>query len=221
MLRVAGGTARFNTIHMGRLDPGSVELAKASASETLPTELMRLGEAGQQELAALYGATAETLVGALTDRYLEGLLNPMGNCKPKLAAGTPAPDGRMVSDLYWRCCVAMHTMPLTSLKALAKHHADLQQHLPPEDADEAVRRTGLVAVLLPRFSMACITEEEAEAAAKRREEIDAIKKEREKLEAEDAAAEEKATEGAAAGSQQTAGAEPAEEARGAGDGTLV
>ena len=116
-------------------------------------------------------------------------------------------------------------MPLASLKALAKHHPDLQQHLPADDAEEAVQRRsrrrhhvfymplataherasclplssqpsplapctiplrGLVVALLPRFSMACVTEEEAAAAAKRREELEAIRKQREQLAAEEA-----------------------------------
>ena len=115
-------------------------------------------------------------------------------------------------------------MPLASLKALAKHHPDLQQHLPADDAEEAVQRRsrrrhhvfymplataherasclplssqpsplapctlrlrGLVVALLPRFSMACVTEEEAAAAAKRREELEAIRKQREQLAAEE------------------------------------
>ena len=118
-------------------------------------------------------------------------------------------------------------MPLASLKALAKHHPDLQQHLPADDAEEAVQRRsrrrhhvfymplataherasclplssqpsplapcaprlrGLVVALLPRFSMACVTEEEAAAAAKRREELEAIRKQREQLAAEEAQA---------------------------------
>ena len=115
-------------------------------------------------------------------------------------------------------------MPLASLKALAKHHPDLQQHLPADDAEGAVRHRsrrrhnvldmplaaaherasclplsskplslapctlrlrGLVVALLPRFSMACVTEEEAAAAAKRREELEAIRKQREQLAAEE------------------------------------
>ena len=119
-------------------------------------------------------------------------------------------------------------MPLASLKALAKHHADLQQHLPADDAEEAVRRAGLVAAILPRFAMACITEEEAAAAAKRREELEAIKKEREKWEAEEAKEAEEAEEAEEAREQQNAapgqpGQPRAEEKRGASDdsGVLV
>jgi hypothetical protein len=155
-------------------------------------------------------------------------------------------------------------VPLASLKALAKHHADLQQHLPADEAEEAVRRRsrrrhsvlllalsywlgacslltshltpylvhvapctlrlrGLVAALLPRFSMACVTEEEAAAAAKRREELEAIRKEREQLEAEEA--EKTAEEAEEAGQQQSAApgppVEPAEEKREAGDASGV
>jgi hypothetical protein len=155
-------------------------------------------------------------------------------------------------------------VPLASLKALAKHHADLQQHLPADEAEEAVRRRsrrrhsvlllalsywlgacslltshltpylvhvapctlrlrGLVAALLPRFSMACVTEEEAAAAAKRREELEAIRKEREQLEAEKA--EKTAEEAEEAGQQQSAApgppVEPAEEKREAGDASGV
>ena len=158
-------------------------------------------------------------------------------------------------------------MPLASLKALAKHHADLQQHLPADEAEEAVRRRsrrrhsvlllalsywlgacslltshltpylvhvapctlrlrGLVAALLPRFSMACVTEEEAAAAAKRREELEAIRKEREQLEAEEAEkTAEEAEEAEEAGQQQSAApgppVEPAEEKREAGDASGV
>ena len=168
-------------------------------------------------------------------------------------------------------------MPLASLKALAKHHADLQQHLPADDAEEAVRRRsrrrhninvilyfymplatgcertscppsplmpyplhlapctlrlrGLVAALLPRFSMACVTEEEAAAAAKRRGELEAIRKEREQLEAEDPEEkpeeelEKETEEPEEAGQQQSAAprppVEPAEEKREAGDASGV
>ena len=38
-------------------------------------------------------------------------------------------------------------VPLASLKALAKHHADLQQHLPADDAEEAVRRVYAAAIV--------------------------------------------------------------------------
>ena len=173
---------------MGRLDPGCVEVAKASAAATLPLELMRLG-AGKEELAVQYGTSTDDLATVLTDRFLEGLLNPLGSAAPKLTASTAASEGRIIADLYWRCLVAMHMMPLASLKALAKHHTDLRHHLPPEDAEEATQRIALVTALLPRFSMACVTPEEAEAAAKRREEIEAIQKERERVEAEEAAEE--------------------------------
>ena len=134
-------------------------------------------------------------------------------------------------------------MPLASLKALAKHHPDLQQHLPADDAEEAVQRRsrrrhhvfymplataherasclplssqplplapctlrlrGLVVALLPRFSMACVTEEEAAAAAKRREELEAIRKQREQLAAEEAEEPVEEAEEAQAGQQPSA-----------------
>ena len=149
-------------------------------------------------------------------------------------------------------------MPLASLKALAKHHPDLQQHLPADDAEEAVQRRsrrrhhafymplataherasclplssepsplapcalrlrGLVVALLPRFSMACVTEEEAAAAAKRREELEAIRKQREQLAAEEAEEPEEPVEEAEeaqAGQQPSAAAgagQPADDKR--------
>ena len=146
-------------------------------------------------------------------------------------------------------------MPLASLKALAKHHPDLQQHLPADDAEEAVQRRshrrhhvfymplataherasclplssqpsplapctlrlrGLVVALLPRFSMACVTEEEAAAAAKRREELEAIRKQREQLAAEEPEEPVEEAEEAQAGQQPSAAAgagQPADDKR--------
>ena len=111
-------------------------------------------------------------------------------------------------------------MPLATLKALSTHHADLKQHLPTDDASETVRRIGLVTVLLPRFAMACVTEEEAAAAATQREELEAIKKERAQLEAEEAAetakaataAEESATPGAKAAEDNATPGQPGQPA---------
>eukprot|EP00964_Phaeocystis_antarctica_P019771 scaffold10913_cov60-Phaeocystis_antarctica.AAC.1 len=82
-------------------------MAKTAAAETLPLELERLGAEGQRELAARYETSPDKLVGVLTDRHIDGLLNPLGTATPKLQATTPASEGRIVADLYWRCCVAM------------------------------------------------------------------------------------------------------------------
>ena len=82
-------------------------MAKTAAAETLPLELERLGAEGQRELAARYETSPDKLVGVLTDRHLDGLLNPLGTATPKLQATTPASEGRIIADLYWRCCVAM------------------------------------------------------------------------------------------------------------------
>ena len=82
-------------------------MAKTAAAETLPLELERLGAEGQRELAVRYETSPDKLVGVLTDRHLDGLLNPLGTATPKLQATTPASEGRIIADLYWRCCVAM------------------------------------------------------------------------------------------------------------------
>ena len=179
---------------MGRLDPDNplLTIVRESAAATLPGELARLGP-GVGAVAEAHGATPDTLVEKLTDLYIEPLLNPLGTAKPKLTASTPTTDARAMADLYWRCLVAMQMMPLASFKALARHHSDLQAHLPAAGDDE---RRGYVTALLPRFAMTCITEEEAAAAAERRKELDEIKKEREKVEAEEKAAEEAAAKAA-------------------------
>ena len=82
-------------------------MAKTAAAETLPLELERLGAEGQRELAVRYETSPDKLVGVLTDRHLDGLLNPLGTATPKLQATTPASEGRIIADLYWRCCIAM------------------------------------------------------------------------------------------------------------------
>ena len=181
---------------MGRLDPNHplLEVVRESAAVTLPGELARLGP-GVSAVADAHGATPDTLVERLTDLYVEPLLNPLGTATPKLTASTPATDARAMADLYWRCLIAMQMMPLASFKALARHHNDLQAHLPEAGDDE---RRGYITALLPRFAMTCITEEEAAAAAERRKELDKIKEEREKVEAEEKAAEEAAAKAAKA-----------------------
>ena len=82
-------------------------MAKTSAAEVLPLELERLGSEGQRELAVRYDTSPDELVGVLTDRHIDGLLNPIGTAIPKLQVTTPASEGRIIADLYWRCCIAM------------------------------------------------------------------------------------------------------------------
>ena len=82
-------------------------MAKDAAAETLPLELERLGSEGQRELSVRYETTPDELVGVLTDRHIDGLLNPLGTATPKLQVTTPASEGRIIADLYWRCCIAM------------------------------------------------------------------------------------------------------------------
>ena len=91
----------------------------------------------------------------------------------------------MHADLYWRCAVAVLLMPLASLEALARHHADLRPHLAPETDPEAERHATLVKCILPRFAMVCSTHEELEAAAKRKVELEKLKAQREAERAKD------------------------------------
>jgi len=82
-------------------------MAEAAAAEGLPLELERLGSEGQRELAVRYETSPDELVGVLTERHIDGLLNPLGTATSKLQVTTPASEGRIIADLYWRCCIAM------------------------------------------------------------------------------------------------------------------
>ena len=82
-------------------------MAKTAAAEGLPLELERLGSGGQRELAVRYETSPDELVGVLTERHIDGLLNPLGTATSKLQVTTPASEGRIIADLYWRCCIAM------------------------------------------------------------------------------------------------------------------
>ena len=62
---------------------------------------------GQRELAVRYETEPDELVGVLTERHIDGLLNPLGTATSKLQVTTPASEGRIIADLYWRCCIAM------------------------------------------------------------------------------------------------------------------
>ena len=114
----------------------------------------------------------------LADVFVDVLLNPLGDAESKLKSGASESDNAIHCDLFWRCCIAVSLMPLQSLTALARHHADLKPHLAPDDAPEAERCRRLVLGVLPRFAMVCSTREEREAAAKRRVEIEELKKQR-------------------------------------------
>ena len=82
-------------------------MAETAAAEGLPLELERLGSGGQRELAGRYETSPDELVGVLTERHVDGLLNPLGTATSKLQVTTPASEGRIIADLYWRCCIAM------------------------------------------------------------------------------------------------------------------
>ena len=53
-------------------------MAETAAAEGLPLELERLGSGGQRELAGRYETSPDELVGVLTERHIDGLLNPLG-----------------------------------------------------------------------------------------------------------------------------------------------
>ena len=94
-------------------------MAKTAAAEGLPLELERLGSGGQRELAVRYETEPDELVGVLTERHIDGLLNPLGTATSKLQVTTPASEGRIIADLYWRCCIAMQMSARASRTAPA------------------------------------------------------------------------------------------------------
>ena len=90
------------------MDGALKTLATTAAAETLPLELARLGAEGHRDLATRYETPPDELVGVLIDRHIDGLLNPLGTATPKLQVSTPESEGRVIADLYWRYCIAMH-----------------------------------------------------------------------------------------------------------------
>ena len=149
----------------------------------LPRELSAVPPQSLARLEQTYSMPAangsnEPLWKTLADVFVDVLLNPLGDAESKLKSGASESDNAIHCDLFWRCCIAVSLMPLQSLTALARHHADLKPHLAPDDAPEAERCRRLVLGVLPRFAMVCSTREEREAAAKRRVEIEELKKQR-------------------------------------------
>ena len=150
----------------------------------LPQELERLDPATCTQLEDLWSTPAARskevpLWRILAVALVEPLLRPPGDATSKLTDGIPEAEAAMHADLFWRCAVAVALMPASALEGLAKHHADLAPHLAPRDAPAAERQRALVRCVLPRFSMVCVTAEEARANAKRREEVAAIRRQRE------------------------------------------
>ena len=144
------------------------EVVLRSAATVLPTELSR---ARKEAVAESIGCTADGLEAFLIESYIEPLLQPFGDAMPKLTDASSEQDASMLSDLYWRCAVAVTMMPLGALKGLARHHEDLTPFLAAADAPEPEQRLALVRAILPRFSMVCTTRAEAEAAERRKLEI--------------------------------------------------
>ena len=144
------------------------EAVLRSATTVLPAELSRVPKEG---MAASIGCTAENLEQFLIESYIEPLLQPLGDATPKLTDASSEQEAGMLSELYWRCAVAVTAMPLVALKGLTRHHADLAPFLAADDAPEPEQRLALVRAILPRFSMVCTTREEAEAAERRKLEI--------------------------------------------------
>ena len=153
-------------------------IALESARATLPGEFARIGGTSASELAAYAGDNDDNdaLVETFAAKFLPPLLSPI-NAQPKLTADTPPAEARALADLYWRCAVAMHMMPLPSLSALVMHHADLRAHLAANEAPEAERRASLVYAMLPRFAQVCTTAEDRENAARRKAELEKMKEE--------------------------------------------
>ena len=151
-------------------------IALESARATLPGEFARIGGTSASELAAYAGDGDDALVETFAAKFLPALLSPI-NAQPKLTDDTPPAEARALADLYWRCAVAMHMMPLPSLSALVMHHADLRAHLAPNEAPEAERRASLVYAMLPRFAQVCTTAEDRENAARRKAELEKMKEE--------------------------------------------
>ena len=152
-------------------------IALESARATLPGEFARIGGTSASELAAYAGGDGDdALVETFAAKFLPPLLSPI-NAQPKLTDDTPPAEARALADLYWRCAVAMHMMPLPSLSALVMHHADLRAHLARNEAPEAERRASLVYAMLPRFAQVCTTAEDRENAARRKAELEKMKEE--------------------------------------------
>ena len=137
---------------------------------------------------------ATTMALALTD----SLLAPPGNCISKLfatershfrTASTSELEVETHIELYWRCAMTVALMQPDALGAMARHHKDLQPTL-SRAGTAAERKRRLVLCVLPRFSMSCITSEQAEANAKRRAEIEEIKKQKLQEQQKDKAEEE-------------------------------
>ena len=170
------------------------ERALRVAAEALPRELERVSASDAADLLELCGAGSEerqhtTLAASLADSFIGCLLSPPGDATPKLTVDTPQAEAHALAEIYWRCLVAVALMPTPALESLARHHADLQAgYLAPllnsvasnndsgSTASTVSRRRLLVEAVLPRFSMTCTTQEEAEAAERRRNEIEAMKK---------------------------------------------
>jgi len=170
------------------------DFALSVATELL--DVSCLGPSEAEAVAALCCAEAsDGLAPTLASWLLPSLLEPPGAATSNFIGAKDELAARGVAELYWRCATNVCLMDLDTLRHLACHHSDLK--LPPDDAPDLERRRALVLAVLPRFSMACTTREQAEDVARRRAEIAKLRRE---VAEEDRAAEERAAaKGGAAG----------------------
>ncbi len=195
------------------------EFALGVATTVLPAELERLPSDDFKRIRALCqlddGAPASDVATALAEWLVSALLEPPGDAKSNV---TSSDDDRSrgVAELFWRTAPLVCLMPIAALESMARNQPDLSDSdLPAEDDDaedddaddaaaddEAVakRRRALVAAVLPRFSCACTTRQQAEAAVEAKREAARLRKQFEEEDrkqseaAEEAAAEKKAAE---------------------------
>jgi hypothetical protein len=112
----------------------------------------------------------------------------------------------MKSELFWRCLVALHSMPLRQLEAMLPNRKDLEPYFASSDSTEAMQHFQRAHVILPFFSMTCKTADQILLEATRREAREEEKRKREQQEEEEAApSSEPATsdKGSKKGSKQT------------------
>eukprot|EP00658_Telonema_sp_P-2_P075705 TRINITY_DN6539_c0_g1_i1.p1 TRINITY_DN6539_c0_g1~~TRINITY_DN6539_c0_g1_i1.p1 ORF type:complete len:344 (-),score=90.04 TRINITY_DN6539_c0_g1_i1:237-1268(-) len=173
------------------------------AAQLLPVELGRLSpcqlsaiRAGLQAWASEHGDMelqvddSEELWRPLAMAHLHPLTHPAADAVADLHSGSKVADIRLKSELFWRCMVALHSMPLRQLEAMLPNRKDLEPFYAPGSASEHLRHFQRARTILPFFSMTCKTAEQIHLEATRKEAREAAKQEREQLELEQEVSEE-------------------------------
>mmetsp|Transcript_15890 Transcript_15890/g.31145 ORF Transcript_15890/g.31145 Transcript_15890/m.31145 type:complete len:339 (+) Transcript_15890:57-1073(+) len=193
--------SKVNNPNFGKVDRVALRVAEA----VLPRELNMLGATMIEDLAALYRVDPDpaNLWQPLAIAYLPFLTNPLGNGVSSVSDEMEEDAIAIKADMYWRCSLRLHMMPLSSLKSMAHRwgnntsssstavDAESKETEPVQNAEtsEAQQKIESIRIVLPFFSMIARTQEEIKEEAERKKKREAAKKKAEAaIKKEDAAA---------------------------------